>query len=329
MIVYLSFMYQIAFNAFHFSYILPFALANQYDSVSVLYLAAALPSFIFTIPINRWFSTVSVRVTLLGSMITVFVLGLASICVDHIAWYALFIALRSVIGSLYVPKLSEYVGALTAHNDHYSYVLQLIMFLPGLLGYFFALVLVQIDAAIIFLFFEAVLFGVLSFILPITATYIREDDRHRAVFQFFTKPIIYFDTFIVTLIAFFSLYYISPLMAGMLSVSSFALFLLLMVQVIGVVALKVFIQHMTVNQLFLVNFIGYIGLILFPKMILLLVVLIGVMTIEFFKKSHGVWQIAFPPSEQSYLFAKRLVVINGPKFIMCLIPLIVTLSAWF
>ena len=326
MILKIAFIYQLSFNALHFILIMPFIIEQDFLKVGLLYLAAAFPSFLFTVPVNKYFENTSIKMTLLGSAFFSFLI--IFLLVYDFSYIGILIVLgcRSLVGSVFVPKLAQYVGfQKKGQRDVDVFVLQLILFLPGLLGYVIALALNQFNIVFYMVAFEFFLIVMLAFFLKSEQP--TQFKRLKKVKSFFIfDNFIFFEMILITFLTYISLFYLVPLIAVFKNTSIFFVFVSFLIQLILVALLQKRIVNLSLTWLFGLSFCFLIGSFFLPQSVVYSSIIFGFVLVNFFIQAQHYWHNRVPIQTQSYFFSQRLVVTNCPKFIMCVIP---TLTYFF
>ena len=210
MIINLSFLYQIIFNSLHFALIMPFIINEQSIQTGILYICATLPSFILTVPANKIVAKYSVNKVIIVS--TLLCLSSAIIVLKNtsVIIIAIILILRSVIGCVFVPKISQFIG--TQQEKKYSiFMLQLILFLPGTIGYAIALSFYKFNTITILVLMECIIVFALSLIFRKESQNINTTTtvtKKRFIFDI----VIIYETTLITLITFISLFHVSSIL---------------------------------------------------------------------------------------------------------------------
>ena len=320
MILNLSFFYQIIFNSLHFMLMMPFIISEQHLKVSVLYICATLPSFLLTVPINKIVARHPINKVIVMSIILCLCSAIVLLKYSSFSIVAFILFIRSTVGCVFVPKIAQFVGS--QQQKQYSiFILQLILFLPGIIGYGLALCFYKFELVYIILSLECT--TVLALIFSFRKkSHSFQNNTSFIKNHFIFDVVILYETILITLITFISLFHISSLLKLLQTMSINYVLIITFVQLVFLFLIRKNIKHQSMTFLFL-NII-FLALILFSghHLSVIIIPLFIYLLINFFMKTQHYWHNVIDFDQQSYFFSQRLVITNTPKFLICLIPTI-------
>lgn len=325
MILNIAIFYQIVFNTLNFCIIMPFILNDNEFIVSLLYLSATIPSFLLTVPLNNLFQQKSLKYSISFSMLCSIICLLFLLVSKEFLVLIISLILRSSFGVLFVPKISQYVGSLKMPEKRKSlFGIQILMFSPGILGYILALILSDINFIYVAICMESLLFISIIFLLPANCSVNKKEIMgsfcNKSLFK---ESILYFETIIITAITYISLFVVNDILIVFKGMETnqiiFSIIMQLFISIFIVKYRALFTNKIIfiLISLFLIS--SFVSIFIFNY----LFVCITIFIVLFFTKSQHFWYSKIAYHEQSYFFAKRLVIINTPKFFICTIPLFI------